>query len=152
MPVINARGSRVERTLRHDILRFWRPLFPSVIRELIVDGPAFAVPAWNNDPATDRDPAVVTRAPAPGDTTLSWIDALAGTNTAGTWLILTSRHPTETLTVEVPTEFMGASVDRLLPSADHKRFELREAAERCDRQIALPPWSHARLRKEGSPE
>lgn len=146
MPAIIARGPHVERTLKHEIFRFWRPLFPAMIQEVTLDGAGFVVPETTNDPATDTNPGIVTRAPAAGETTLPWIDALAGTNAAGAWLLLTNRHPTETLSVQLPTEHAGAAVDRLLPSADGLSFERKEGLEKAGDTLTLPPWSHVRLR------
>ncbi len=148
MPAIIARGPTVERTLKHAILRFWRPLFPATIRELTVDGLGFAVPPTSNDPSADREPSAVTREAAAGETVLPWIDALAGGNPDGDWLLLTNRHPTETLAVDLPAEYAGATVDRLLPEAGNLAFRLQEGGERVDGpMLQMPPWSHARLRK-----
>jgi alpha-N-arabinofuranosidase len=127
MPAIIARGPAVARTMKYALLHFWRPLLPATIDVLQVDGPTFAVPGAN-------------------DTTLPWIDALAGTTAAGAWLLLTNRHPTESLSVQLTPEYAGAIVDRLLPSADGLQFDCRENAEVAGETLTLPPWSHARLR------
>jgi alpha-N-arabinofuranosidase len=155
MPAIIARGPHIERTLKHEIFRFWRPLFPAMIQEVTVEGPVFSPPESKNDQTEVepdlRDGSFVgeatdgSRAGRP-DVLLPWIDALAGTNDAGAWLLLTNRHPTETLTVQLPPEYAGATVDRLLPSADHLRFEGKDGAESAAATLTLPPWSHARLR------
>ena len=149
MPAIVARGLEVERTLRHAILRFWRPLFPATILEVAVDGPRFAIPATTNDPAADRSPATVTRPPAADEPSLPWIDALAGRNDSGAWLLLTNRHPTETLTVELPGAFAGATVDRLLPENNNLAFRVQDGGETAAATLDLPAWSHARLRAKG---
>ncbi len=146
MPAIIARGPNVERTLKHAIFRFWRPLFPATIREVTVDGPGFTVPQTTHDPAADRDPAAVTREPVAGDTVLPWIDALAGAAAAGDWLLLTNRHPTETLAVTLPEAYAGATVDRLLPTCGNMDFRLQEGGERAQGPVLeVPPWSHARV-------
>lgn len=160
MPAIQARGPQVERTPVHDILRFWRPLFPATIHELVTEGPTFTAPHSTSNPAHADIPwdAPLTdpAAPPPWEAQdkrppraqLPWIDALAGTNDAGDWLLLTNRHPTETLTVKLPPTFSGATVDRLLPSADHMHFECRDGAETAGGTLALPPWSHARIKAQ----
>jgi len=147
MPAIIARGPEVERTLKHDIFRFWRPLFPSEIQEIEIDGPTFAVPNTGNDGVTETTPEIVTRTPKEGDTVLPWIDALAGRNDSGDWLLLTNRHPTETLTVALPAQATGAIIDRLLPEKNNMAFRFHTDGERADdARIDLPPWSHARVR------
>lgn len=147
MPAIIGRGPNVERTLKHDIFRFWRPLFPAAIQEVTVDGPGFAVPQTTNDPAADREPTAVIREAAVGEIVLPWIDALAGSNPHNHWLLLTNRHPSATLTVELPGEYAGAVIDRLLPECGNMAFRLQEGGEVVQSTILhLPAWSHARLR------
>lgn len=150
MPAIVARGSKVERTLKHSVFHFWRLLFPATIRELVVDGPGFAPPATDNSPTTDTDPQLVTQPPSAGQVTLPWIDALAGESHGKAWLLLTNRHPTQSLSVQLPECHRGGAVDRLLPSADRLRFDRGNATEVAGASITLPPWSHARVHAPGA--
>jgi hypothetical protein len=158
MPVIQARGPHVERTPVHDIFCFWRPLFPATIYEISNDSPTFIAPHSTNNPlhaniswdASLDDPAAPppweTQENRPSRPELPWIDALAGMNDSGKWMLLTNRHPTETMTIQLPKAYAGAVVDRLLPDAERMRFELIEGDKMAGDTVTLPPCSHARVK------
>jgi hypothetical protein len=155
MPVLQARGSRVERTPIHQLFRFWRPCFPAEIIDIDNTSPTFVAPHSTNNPAHAdiawdaalADPA----APPPWESQdrparpiLPWLDALAGHTADSHWLLLTNRHPDEMMEVTLPARFAGADVDILLPNEDFTAYIASHAAIDGE-AITIPPGGHYRI-------
>lgn len=94
-------------------------------------------------------PSRMTAVKTTGD---KWVSALAGRGPKGDWLMVNNRHPENTAKVKIPTRWLGAKVERLLPDPDPNGMHLKTT---CDSRslatttLELPPSSSIRFSSDG---